>query len=136
MITFAVWQRSLALVESTSVQFRSLRLSTVTYKTSVARPKFFFGGTIVNVPPVPECRDMVAAARAFVDGDIHFSAMVEPIRSCQIWACVHNADATILRLANDWSTLVDRAWNEFGLRSDPLTVEELRARISADFGDS
>ena len=36
MITFAVWQRSLALVESNSVQYRSLRLSTVTYKPSVS----------------------------------------------------------------------------------------------------
>ena len=79
---------------------------------------------------------MVAAARSFVVGDIHFSAMVEPIRSCQIWARVHNADDAILRLANDWSTLVDRTWNEFGLRSDPLTVDELRSRIAADLGDS
>lgn len=90
----------------------------------------------MNVPPVPECREMVAAARAFVDGDIHFSAMVEPIRSCQIWARVHNADASILRLANEWETLVDRTWNEFGIRTAPLTVDELRAKIASDLGDS
>ena len=108
----------------------------VTKKPPVARPQFFvFAPFCMNVPPVPECREMVSAARAFVDGDIHFSALVEPIRACEVWARIHNADHAILSLATDWSLLVDRTWNEFRQHDEPLTVDQLRWQIASDLGD-
>lgn len=86
----------------------------------------------MNVPPVPECRDMVAAACAFVEGEIHFSALIEPIQNCQIWARVHNSDAAILKLTSDWLFMVDQTWNEFGQHDEAMSVEQLRSRIAAD----
>ena len=78
---------------------------------------------------------MVAAARQFAAGQIHFSALVGPITECEWWTRVHDADSRIHQLAVEWQELVDRTWNEFGQHDDPLTVEQLRARICEDLGD-
>jgi hypothetical protein len=85
--------------------------------------------------PIPEVRDMVAAARQFVAGEIHFSYLVRPIEACEWWSRVHDKDSDIHKLAADWSLLVDRTWNEYAQHSDPLTVDELRAKIADDLGD-
>ncbi len=90
---------------------------------------------MASTSPVPEVRAMVAAARQFVDDEIHFSALVGPITECEWWSRVHEADSRIHQLARDWQTLVDRTWNEFGQHPDPLTVGELRTRITEDLGD-
>ena len=89
----------------------------------------------MSTVPVPEVRAMVAAAKQFVDGHIHFSELVGPITDCEWWARVHDANSAIHKLASDWLLLVDRTWNEYGQHSDPLTVDELRARIAEDLGD-
>lgn len=44
---------------------------------------------------------MVAAAQQFVDGEIHFSALVGPITGCEWWARVHHANSAIHKLAAD-----------------------------------
>jgi hypothetical protein len=78
---------------------------------------------------------MVQAAREFVDGQIHFSALVHPIETCEWWSRVHDKDSAIHKLATEWQLLVDRTWNEFAQHDDPLTVDELRSRIADDLGD-
>ncbi len=79
---------------------------------------------------------MVSAAKQFVAGEIHFSALVGPIAECEWWSRVHDADSRIHRLALEWQTLVDRTWNEFGQHDQPLTVDQLRAQIKDDLGDT
>ena len=79
---------------------------------------------------------MVIAARQFVAGEIHFTALVGPITQCKWWSRVHDADSRIHQLAVDWQTLVDRTWHEFGQHNDPLTVDQLSVLIRDDLGDS
>ncbi len=51
------------------------------------------------VVAVPEVREMVAAARRFVDGEIHFSALVGPIELCEWWSRMNgeHSQSTILQ---------------------------------------
>jgi len=88
----------------------------------------------MSTAPIPEIRAMVAAARHFVDGEIVFLAMRGPILECQMWARLHNADTKIQQLAAEWAELVEQTWNEFGISPNPLSVDELRARIADDLG--
>ena len=88
-----------------------------------------------STSPIPEVREMVAAAKQFVAGDIHFSALVGPITVCEWWSRVHDAESRIHQLAVEWQQLVDRTWNEYGQHDDPLTVDQLRDRIGNDLGD-
>ncbi|MEX1224098.1 MAG: hypothetical protein WEA31_06070 [Pirellulales bacterium] len=78
---------------------------------------------------------MVATANQFAAGEIHFSALVQPIAECEWWARTHDANSPIHSLALERQLLVDRTWNEFGQHSNPLTVDELRSRIADDLGD-
>ena len=84
------------------------------------------------VATVPEVREMVAAARRFVAGDIHFSELVEPITLCEWWSRVCGVHCQVHALAKRWSLLVDRTWNEYGQHADPLTVEQLREELRRD----
>ena len=85
--------------------------------------------------PVPEVRAMVTAAKQFVAGEIHFSFLVKPIEECEWWSRVHDKGSRIHQLAAEWQLLIDRTWNEYAQHADPLTVNELRARIADDLGD-
>jgi hypothetical protein len=81
---------------------------------------------------IPEVREMVAAAHRFIAGDIHFSALVQPIEMCEWWSRVNGINSPVHTLAKRWLQLVDRTWNEFGQHSDPLTVEQLRREFQHD----
>lgn len=54
--------------------------------------------TVTTNVPVPEVRTMVDAAKQFVAGEIHFSALEQPITNCEWWARVNDADSAIHRL--------------------------------------
>lgn len=82
--------------------------------------------------PVPEVRKMIAVAKQFVAGEVHFSWMIAATREAQIWSKVHNLHPTIQALIAEWSSGADRVWNEFGQCSAPLTVEEYRDQIASD----
>lgn len=84
------------------------------------------------VVAVPEVREMVAAARRFVDGEIHFSALVGPIALCEWWSRMNGEHSAVHVLAKRWELLVDRTWNEYGQHPNPLTVEELRQELIRD----
>jgi hypothetical protein len=89
----------------------------------------------MSLVPVPEVREMVAAVKQFVAGEIHFSFLVGPIERCAWWARVHGVHSAIQRLAADWLLLVDRTWNEYGQHSNRLTVEQLRQLLAQDLGE-
>lgn len=73
----------------------------------------------MSLVPVPELRELVTAAKAFVAGDVHFSNMVEPADRCAFWAKVHGLHPSIVQLAVEWNLLADRAWNEYGQYAQP-----------------
>lgn len=83
---------------------------------------------------LPEVRTMVAAAKQYVAGEIHFSQLVGPIERCEFWARVHGVHPAIRQLAAEWKTLVDQTWNEWGQHPVRLSEAELRRRIAADLG--
>jgi hypothetical protein len=85
--------------------------------------------------PVPEVREMVAVARRFVAGEVHFSAMVGPAESCHWYAKVHNSHPAIRQLAADWQHGADLVWNEWGQHQAPISVEEYRRRVAGDLGE-
>ncbi len=77
---------------------------------------------------------MVAAAKQFVAGEIHFSELVGPITECEWWCRLYDTHSHIHRLAVEWHQLVDRTWNEYGQHDNPLTVEQLRMQLKDDVG--
>ncbi|MFT3765664.1 MAG: hypothetical protein QM820_09130 [Minicystis sp.] len=89
---------------------------------------------MVMTSPLPEVREMVAAAKRYVAGEIHFSYLVDPIERCDFWARVYGVHPAIRQLAAEWKVLVDRTWNEWGQHPVKLSEAELRRRIAADLG--
>ena len=89
----------------------------------------------MTTSPIPEVRAMVAAARQFVDGEIDFLALRGAVLECRISTRIHGADSKIERLASEWAQLIERTWNEWGISSDPLQVDQLRTRIAEDLDD-
>jgi hypothetical protein len=91
----------------------------------------------VSLIPIPEVRELVAVARRFVAGEVHFSHLLSPAESCVFWAKVHGAHPAIQALAAEWGLLADRAWNEWGQHSRGvrLSVEEFRRRVAEDVGE-
>jgi hypothetical protein len=80
---------------------------------------------------------MVAIARRFLAGEVHFSQILVPAESCVFWAKVHGAHPAIQAMAAEWALLADRVWNEWGQhgRGQHLPVEEIRQRVADDFGE-
>jgi len=78
---------------------------------------------------------MVEAAKQFVAGEIHFSALVQPITVCEYWSRTRGINTEVHQLAEEWQELVDRTWNEYGQHENPLTIEELRLHIQNDLGE-
>jgi len=83
---------------------------------------------------LPEVREMVAAAKRFVSGEIHFSYLVGPTERCEFWAKVYGVHPAIHQLAAEWKMLVDQTWNEWGQHPVKLSEAELRRRIATDLG--
>src|SRR5205814_10732598 len=83
--------------------------------------------------PIPEVREMVATAKRYIEGEIHFSYLAGPTMECKYWAKVYGLRPAIQELASDWCLWVDQCWNEFGQHKESLPESELRRRIAADF---
>ncbi len=90
----------------------------------------------MSLAPVPEVRKMVAVARRFVAGEVHFSQVLVPAELCAFWANVHGAHPAIRALAAEWAMLADRVWNEWGQHGPGvhLPVEDFRRRVAKDLG--
>ncbi|HZN66341.1 MAG TPA: hypothetical protein VFB66_13715 [Tepidisphaeraceae bacterium] len=82
--------------------------------------------------PLPEFRELVATARRYIDGEIHFSHLAAPAMECRYWARVYGLHPAIQQFASDWCHRVDQAWNEWGQHEQSLPEPELRRRIAAD----
>ena len=86
----------------------------------------------MSLIPVPEVREMVAVAKEYAAGKIHFSYMVGPTEHCVWWARVHGVHPAILALAKEWQLMADQVWNEWGQHADRLPEAEYRRRVTAD----
>lgn len=85
----------------------------------------------MSLVPVPEFQEMVAVARKYVAGEVHFSYLRGPAERCLLWAKVHGVHPALRGLAEEWLLLIDRVWNEWGTL-EPLPEAELRRRIAED----
>ena len=81
--------------------------------------------------PLPEVREMVAAAVRYLAGEIHFSCLAGPTQDCRFWARVYGLHPGIQCLASDWTLWVDQVWNEYGQYEKAMPESELRRRIAA-----
>ncbi|MEZ4390991.1 MAG: hypothetical protein R3A48_07845 [Polyangiales bacterium] len=86
--------------------------------------------------PLPEAREMVAAARRYVIGEVHFSELVGPTERCEFWARVYGVHPALHALAAEWQRLLDQTWNERGQHPVALPERELRRRIASHLGIS
>jgi hypothetical protein len=91
---------------------------------------------MISTSPVPEIREMVAVAKQFIAGEVHFSMMVGPTEQAVLWSKVHGTHPAIQKLARDWQLWADQVWNEYGQHKQTLTVDEYRRRVAADLGMS
>ncbi len=77
---------------------------------------------------------MMEAAVGFVAGDVSLIEFHGHIAECRVWARGHRAHPEIQKLIEEWASLADSAWNEFGQHTSPLTHDNLRKRIASDLG--
>ena len=94
------------------------------------------GTTRETVLALDEVREMVAAARRYVNGEIHFSRLAAPTLNCRFWARVFNLHPAIQDLARRWTAWVDQRWNEWGQHPVSLTDKELRTLLANDLGEA
>jgi hypothetical protein len=79
---------------------------------------------------------MVAAARRYVNGEIHFSHLAGCTYECWFWSRRFNLHPAIQELARQWTMWVDQRWNEWGRHPVTLTDDELRALLAKDLDGS
>jgi hypothetical protein len=89
----------------------------------------------MSTVPVPEFRKLVAVAKQFVAGEIHFCFLVGPLSDCRLWCKVHGSHHAIQLLVAEWELGVDRVWNEYRTYPETLPVEDYRRQLAADLGE-
>ena len=76
--------------------------------------------------PFPELTKMIATAKRFLAGELHFSYLAGDAAQLQFAAKAYSAHPSIRRMADEWALMTDRCWNEYGQHRDTITVTELR----------
>ncbi len=81
---------------------------------------------------VPEYREMVAVARRYLRGEVHFTALAGPTERAVFWGRVVGVHPAMHALAETWQRAVDAVWNEHGQHPVAMREDELRRRIADD----
>lgn len=74
-----------------------------------------------------EFRAVFDAATRYVQGESSVHELNGAISSARSLATAAGVDSSVLSVLNEWSRMVNRRWNEWGLESSPVTEEEFRA---------
>jgi hypothetical protein len=74
---------------------------------------------------------MIEAAHRYLDGAISIIELHGAVAQCAHAAKMFSAHPAITALAQEWQSMVDRCWNEWGHSPNPLTDGEFGVWLSA-----
>lgn len=74
----------------------------------------------------PEVKQMVEAARKFLEGKITIQELHGDVAACAYAAKLFSAHPLITELAQRWLGMVSRYWDEWELEKEPLSEEQFR----------
>jgi hypothetical protein len=74
-----------------------------------------------------ELRAVFDAAHRYVAGESSIQELNGRISSARTLASAAGVDSVVLSVLDEWSRMVNRRWNEWGLESSPVTDEAFRA---------
>ena len=73
---------------------------------------------------LPEFKALVEAARAHVDGSLHFSHVCSAATALNEAAKVYVVDPRVRQIAAEWSQMASRVWPEWGKVENLVSPEE------------
>jgi len=87
--------------------------------------------TAITQPPagMPELRELIRRARAYIANEIHFSDVCTAAASFRDAATLYNGNPMIREMATEWSSMATRVWPEFAEIANPVTEAEFRAWV-------
>ena len=74
-----------------------------------------------------ELRAVFDVAHRYVAGESSVHELNGAISSARTWATAAGVDSAVLSMLNEWSRMVNRRWNEWGLETAPITEEAFQA---------
>jgi hypothetical protein len=82
-------------------------------------------------PPVllPELRELIQRAKAYIADEIHFSNVCSAAASFRDAATLYSGHPVIRQMASEWSSMATRVWPEFAEVSNPVTETEFKAWV-------
>lgn len=81
--------------------------------------------------PLPEFRELIRCARAYVAGELHFSYVCSAVGNFRDATRFLPVGRDIKQMAEEWGTIVTRAWPEMSQISNPISEDEFRQWVAA-----
>ena len=88
----------------------------------------FWKHTMISIfdATFPEVREMFNAARRYLKDEIGLVEFHGFVAQCRSVAKLFSSHPSILALANEWSRMINSAWNEWGIDPNPLPDADFR----------
>ena len=80
-----------------------------------------------------ELRAVFDAAHRYVAGESSVHELNGVVSHARTLALAAGADSAVLSVLDDWSCMINRRWNEWGLESSPITEEAFQAWLRQQF---
>lgn len=77
--------------------------------------------------PISELRELLEAAQRYLDGACSIQELNGRVGALADAARLWNGHSVLFEIADDWSGMVDRRWNEWGHVIDPVSEAQFRA---------
>jgi hypothetical protein len=81
--------------------------------------------------PLPEFRELIRCARAFIAGQLHFSYVCSAAAAFRGTAKLLPVSREVKQMAEEWAAMATRAWPEMSRISNPISEDEFRQWVSS-----
>ncbi|WP_338846282.1 hypothetical protein V8J88_21290 [Massilia sp. W12] len=80
--------------------------------------------------PLPEFRELIRCARAYVAGDLHFSYVCSAAGAFRDVTKVLPVNREIKQIAEEWAEMATRAWPEMAQIANPISEDDFLKWVS------
>lgn len=82
--------------------------------------------------PLPELRNLVEVARAYLAGKVHYSHVCCAVPPFCDAARLFSAEPALKKMAEEWSTMAIRVWPEMAQIDNPITEAEFKQWVQTE----
>ncbi|WNH53868.1 hypothetical protein [Stenotrophomonas oahuensis] len=83
------------------------------------------------VTEIREFREMLESGQRYLHGACSIQELYGSAAELATAAKFVGGHSAIAQIARDWTTMIDRFWNEWGHHSNPVNEQEFRAWLTA-----